>query len=128
MGVCQGEKAWKNQYRKSACMLIYFSHVWLFATLWTIAYQAPLSMGFSRQENWSGLPFTSPGDLPIQRLNPGLPHCRQTLLPSEPQIMVSNLGLLNILNFLLLKIWPKLQNQVLSFFKLKLSLTWVPTY
>ena len=80
------------------------SPVRLSPTPWTVAYQAPLSMGFSRQENWSGLPFTSPGDLPIQRLNPGLPHCRQTLLPSEPQIMVSNLGLLNILNFLLLKI------------------------
>ena len=40
------------------------SCVWLFATLWTVAYQAPLSMGFSRQEYWSGLPFPSPGDLP----------------------------------------------------------------
>ena len=38
------------------------SHVWLFATLWTAAHQAPLSMGFSRQEYWSGLPFPSPGD------------------------------------------------------------------
>ena len=41
-----------------------FSHVRLFATLWTAAHQAPLSMGFSRQEHWSGLPFPSPGDLP----------------------------------------------------------------
>ena len=40
------------------------SHVWLFATPWTIAYQTPLSMGFSRQEYWSGLPFPSPGNLP----------------------------------------------------------------
>ena len=40
------------------------SHVWLFATPWTIAPQAPLSMGFSRQEYWSGLPFLHPGDLP----------------------------------------------------------------
>ena len=44
------------------------SHVRLFATPWTIAYQAPPSMGFSRQEYWSGLPFPSPGDLP----NPGI--------------------------------------------------------
>ena len=51
------------------------SHVRLFATPWTVACPAPLSMGFSRQEYWSGLPFPSPGDLP----NPGLPHCRQTL-------------------------------------------------
>ena len=40
------------------------SRVRLFGTLWTIAYQAPLSMGFPRQEYWSGLPFPSPGDLP----------------------------------------------------------------
>ena len=44
------------------------SRVRLFATLWTIAHQAPLSMGFSRKEYWSGLPFPSPGDLP----NPGI--------------------------------------------------------
>ena len=40
------------------------SHVQLFATPWIVAYQAPLSMGFSRQEYWSGLPFPSPGDHP----------------------------------------------------------------
>ena len=40
------------------------SHVRLFATPWTVAHQAPPSMGFSRQEYWSGLPFHSPGDLP----------------------------------------------------------------
>ena len=39
------------------------SHVWLFATPWAVAHQAPLSMGFSRQEYWSGLPFPSPGDI-----------------------------------------------------------------
>ena len=44
------------------------SHVWLFVTSWTVACQAPLSMEFSRQEYWSGLPFPSPGDLP----NPGI--------------------------------------------------------
>ena len=43
------------------------SHVWLFATPWTVARQTPLSMGFSRQEHWSGWPLPSPGDLP----NPG---------------------------------------------------------
>ena len=46
-------------------------------TPWTIAHQTPLSMGFSRQEDWSGLPFPPPGDLSTQRSNPGLPHCRQ---------------------------------------------------
>ena len=44
------------------------SPVRFFATLWTVAHQAPPSMGFSRQEYWSGLPFPSPGDLP----NPGI--------------------------------------------------------
>ena len=45
-------------------MLSCFSHVQLFAMLFTVARQAPLSMGFSRQEDWSGLPFPPPGDLP----------------------------------------------------------------
>ena len=48
------------------------SPVWLFATPWTVAHQALLSMEFSRQEYWSGWPFPSAGDLP----NPGLLHCR----------------------------------------------------
>ena len=45
----------------------------LFATPWTVAYQASLSMGFSRQENWSGLLFSSPGDLPYPRIEPRSP-------------------------------------------------------
>ena len=49
-------------------MLSYLSCVQLFAASWTVICQAPLSMGFSRQEYWSGLPFPSPGDLP----NPGI--------------------------------------------------------
>ena len=51
-----------------AYMLSHFSHIQLFATPWTVAHQAPLSMGFSRPEYWSGLPCLSPGDLP----NPGI--------------------------------------------------------
>ena len=47
-----------------------FSHVQLFATQWTVAHQAPLSMGFSRQEYWNGLPCSPPGDL----LDPGIEH------------------------------------------------------
>ena len=46
---------------------------------WTVAHQAPLSMGFSRQEYWSGLPFPSPEDLPNPGIEPGCLHCRQTL-------------------------------------------------
>ena len=48
------------------------SRVWSFATLWTVVCQAPLSMGFSRQEYWSGLPFPTPRDLPILGSNPHL--------------------------------------------------------
>ena len=46
------------------------SCAWLFTTPWTVARQAPLSMGFSRQENWSGLPFPPPGDLPSPGIEP----------------------------------------------------------
>ena len=49
-------------------MLNRFSHVWLFAMPWAIAFQVPLSLGFSSQEYWSGLPLTPPGDL----LYPGI--------------------------------------------------------
>ena len=49
-------------------MLSHFIPVWLFATLWTVVYQVPLSMGFSQQEYWSGPPFPPPGDRP----NPGM--------------------------------------------------------
>ena len=49
------------------------SCVRLFATPWTVAYQAPPSMGFSRQEYWSGLPFPSPGDLPDPGIEPRFP-------------------------------------------------------
>ena len=65
--------------REGVYMLSRFSCVRLFATPWTVAQQAPLSMEFSRQEYWSGLPFLSPKDLSKPRLNPVLPHCRQIL-------------------------------------------------
>ena len=55
------------------------SHVQLFVNPWTVACQAPRSMGFSRQEYWSGLPFPSPRDLPNPGDNPHLLHCRQIL-------------------------------------------------
>ena len=51
-------------------MLSCLSCVQLFATLWTVVCQAPLSMGFSRQEYWSGLPFPIPGDLPDPGIEP----------------------------------------------------------
>ena len=55
---------------KDCAVLSRFSRVWLFVTLWVIAHQAPLSMGFSRQEYWSGLPFLPPGDLPHPGIEP----------------------------------------------------------
>ena len=53
-----------------ACVLSRFSHVRLFATSWTVALQAPLSVGLSRQEYWSGLPSPPPGDLPDPGIEP----------------------------------------------------------
>ena len=60
------------------------SRIRLFATPWTVAYQASLSMGFSRQEYWSGLPFPSPGDLPNPGIEPGSPALEADALTSEP--------------------------------------------
>ena len=60
------------------------SRVRLFATPWTVAYQAPQSMEFSRQYYWSGLPFPSPADLPNPGIKPGSPAREADALPSEP--------------------------------------------
>ena len=60
------------------------SCVQFFVTLWTVAYQAPPSMGFSRQEYWSWLPFPSPGDLPYPGIKPGSPTFQADALTSEP--------------------------------------------
>ena len=55
-----------------------------FATPWTVARQAPLSMEFSRQEYWSGLPFTSPGDIPDPGVKPRFPAFQADSLLSDP--------------------------------------------
>ena len=60
------------------------SRVRLFVTPWTVAYQAPQSMGFYRQEYWSGVPLPSPGDLPNPGIEPGSPVLQADALPSEP--------------------------------------------
>ena len=60
------------------------SCVRLFPTLWTVAHQAPPSLGFSRQEYWSGLPFPSPGDLPDPGIEPRSPALQANALTSEP--------------------------------------------
>ena len=60
------------------------SCVQLFATPWTVAYQASLSVGFPRQEYWSGLPLPSPGDLPDPEIQPRSLTLQADALPSEP--------------------------------------------
>ena len=66
------------------------SRVRLIATPWTVAHQAPLSMRFSRQEHWSGLPFPSPGDLPNPGIGPRSPALQADSLlseaPGKPQV------------------------------------------
>ena len=59
------------------------SHVRQFVTPWAVAIQAPLSMGLSRQECWSGLPFPSPGDLPDLGIEPGSPTLQADSLLTE---------------------------------------------
>ena len=56
----------------------------LFVTPWTVAYEVPPSVKFSRQEYWSGLPFPSPGDFPDPGIEPGSPALQADALPSEP--------------------------------------------
>ena len=68
------------------------SRVRLFATPWTVAYQAPPSMGFSRQEYWSGLPFPSSGDLPDPGIEPGSCTLGANALTSEPPGKTANAG------------------------------------
>ena len=60
------------------------SHVWLFATPWTVVHQVPPSMGFSRQEYRRGLPFPSPGNLPDPGIKPRSPALQADALTSEP--------------------------------------------
>ena len=68
------------------------SHIQLFATPWAVTSQAPPSMGFSRQEYWSRLPFPSPGDLPDLGIEPRSPSLRVDALPSEPPGKLTRAG------------------------------------
>ena len=70
--------------RKKSLSLLQSLCVQFFVTLWTIALQAPLSMEFSRQESWSGLPFPSPGDLPNPRIELRSPALQADSLPTQP--------------------------------------------
>ena len=62
----------------------WLNRVWLFVTPWTVALQAPLSMEFSQQEYWSGLPFRSPGDLPDPGIEARSPALQVDSFPYEP--------------------------------------------
>ena len=74
----------KKGNAKECSKLKLLSYVQLFKTSWTVAYQASLSMGFSRQEYQSGLPFPSPEDLPDPGIEPRSPTLQADSLPSEP--------------------------------------------
>ena len=68
-----------------ACLCVcVLSHVQLFVTAWTVAHQPSLSMGFSRQEYWSGLPFPPPGDLPDPGIKPASPALAGAFFTTEP--------------------------------------------
>ena len=75
---------WLYVAERSVCWLL--SHVQLFATPWTIVHQAPLSMEFSRQEHWRGLPFPSPGDLPHLGIEHWSPALQVDILLAEKRV------------------------------------------
>ena len=75
---------WKLHHHKVKVKVNSLSRVQLFATPWTVAHQAHLSVGFSRQEYWSGLPFLSPGGLPDPGIEPRSPAVQAAALTSEP--------------------------------------------
>ena len=83
-----GERAWPCCIYLVSC----FSCVQLCATLWTVAFQAPLCMGFSRQEYWTGLPCPSPGDLPNTRIELRSPTLWADSLPKYWDILYTEIN------------------------------------
>ena len=78
---------WNNKNNPEhyvCCVLCSLSRVRLFATLCTVAHQAPLSIGFPKQEYWSGLPLPSPGDLCDPGIKPGSPAWAGGFTPAPP--------------------------------------------
>ena len=88
------------------------SRVRLFETPWIAACQAPLFMGFSRQEYWSGLPFLSAGDLGDPRMEPGLPHCGQILYSLSHQGSPSKIKAFSNSKLRLIKTLPRVKSSV----------------
>ena len=86
--IVQSDPQCLNQYKEIHILLIVVPELGimfqLFVTPWTVACQAPLSMGFFRQEYWSGLPFPSPGHLADPGIEPRSPSLQADSLPSEP--------------------------------------------
>ena len=82
--MAESEEELKSLLMKVKVKVKSLSRVRLFTTLWTVARRVPLSMGFSRQEYWSGLPFPSPGDLLNPWIEPGSPALQADALSSEP--------------------------------------------
>ena len=107
------------QYHRKWSEVKLLSRVRLFATPWTVAYQASPSMGFSRQEYWSGLPFPSPGDLPDPGIERGSPAFEADALTSEPP---GNRVDLNSRAITVYSPTPKLCPSQWAFFILKWSL------
>ena len=89
------------------------SSVRLFATLWTVSHQAPPSVGFSRQEYWSGLPFPSPGDLPDPGIKPRSPALWADTLTSEP-LVLCNLQIVTVLLLYSKLCWIKVGKKVVD--------------
>ena len=91
------------------------SCVWLFATPWTITYQAPLSMGFSRQEYWNGLLFPSPGDLPNPGIEPRSPALQADTLLPEPfsRILLKDSDLVRHI-WILIRYFPNFKMLIIS--------------
>ena len=84
MGSQRVEDDWATEHTQKQTQNNTADHVQLFATLWTVAYQAPQSMEFFRQEFWSGLSFPSLGDLPDPGIEPRSPALQADALASEP--------------------------------------------
>ena len=78
------KKSLVNPQVKSFLLFVVLSHVQLFASPWTTACQAPLSMGFPRQEYWRGLPFPFPGGLPVPGMEPMSPALANRFFTTEP--------------------------------------------
>ena len=94
-------RMWELDHNEGCvCVLSCFSHVWLFVTLWAIAHQAPLSMGFSREECWSELPLPSTGDLPNPGIKVASPKLEGRFFTTEPPGNTSVVFYLKIVSLL----------------------------